>query len=131
MMTDPISDLLVRIQNGGRRGYETVKVPASKLKGKILGILKAEGFIVDFGEEQGAVHPTFLVHLRYLGEGHHIVTGMRRVSKPGLRVYVGKREVERVKGGLGISILTNSKGMMTDKECRAAGVGGEVLCQVW
>lgn len=131
MMTDPISDLLVRIQNGGKRGYETVKVPVSKLKGKLLGILKAEGFIVDFGEEPGAVHPTFLVRLRFLEEGQPIVTGMRRISKPGLRVYVGKQEVDRVQGGLGIAILSTSKGIMTDHECRAAGIGGEVLCQVW
>lgn len=131
MMTDPIADLLVRIQNSGMRGYEVVSVPASKVKERILRVLKSEGFITDFSPEDGQRHPTFQVRLRYVEEGQPMITGMRRVSKPGLRVYVGKRQVGRVKGGLGISILSTSQGIKTDHECRAAGLGGELLCQVW
>ena len=131
MMSDPLSDLIVRIKNGGMRGFETVPIPASTLKKRILEVLKSEGFIEDFSEESVEGHPSFLVRLRYIQEGQPIITGMRRVSKSSLRVYVGKREISRVKGGLGISILSTSKGIMTDSACRAAGIGGEVLCQVW
>lgn len=131
MMTDPIADLLVRIRNAGRRGHETLTVPASKLKGGILRVLKAEGFINDYENQVVEGHPAFRVHLRYVAEGQPMITGLRRVSKPGLRVYVGKRDITRVRGGMGIAILSTSKGVMTDRESRAENIGGEVLCQVW
>jgi len=131
MMTDPIADLLVRIQNGARRGHETVTAPASKLKAEVLRVLKAEGFIS--GYEQISVDglPTLRIQLRYVGEGQPMITAMRRVSRPGKRVYIGRRNVVRVRNGMGLSILSTSKGVMTDQASRRAGLGGEVLCHVW
>ena len=131
MMTDPVADLLVRIQNAGKRGHESLVVPASKLKGEMLRVLKEEGFITSYEPETVEGHPHFQIRLRYLAEGQPMITGMKRVSRPGLRVYVGKRDIGRVRGGMGISILSTSKGIMTDRQCRAAETGGEVLCQVW
>ncbi|MGH7205174.1 MAG: 30S ribosomal protein S8 [Nitrospiraceae bacterium] len=131
MMTDPIADLLIRIQNGARRGHETVTAPASKLKAEVLRVLKAEGFIR--GYEQISVDglPTLRIQLRYVGERQPMITALRRVSRPGKRVYVGRRNVVRVRSGMGLSILSTSKGVMTDQASRRAGLGGEVLCQVW
>lgn len=131
MMTDPIADLLVRIQNGAKRGHETVTAPGSKLKAEVLRVLKAEGFIS--GYEQISVEglPTLRIQLRYVAEGQPMITAMRRVSRPGKRVYVGRRNVVRVRSGLGLSILSTSKGVMTDQASRRAGLGGEVLCHVW
>ncbi|MCA1958810.1 MAG: 30S ribosomal protein S8 [Nitrospira sp.] len=131
MLTDPISDLLVRLRNGAQRGHETVVIPASKLKRAILEILKREGYIdaVEVSEKDG--HPVFHVKLRYIGEGRPMITGLERISKPGRRVYVGGKDIPRVKNGLGLSILSTSKGVMTDQESRKNGVGGEVLCAVW
>jgi len=131
MMTDPIADLLIRIQNGAKRGHETVTAPASKLKTEVLRVLKAEGFIS--GYEQISVDglPTLRIQLRYVGERQPMITALRRVSRPGKRVYVGRRNVVRVRSGMGLSILSTSKGVMTDQASRRAGLGGEVLCQVW
>lgn len=131
MMTDPIADLLIRIQNGARRGHETVTVPASKLKVELLRVLKAEGFISHYERSIANGHPALRIQLRYLGEGQPIIMGMRRISKPGKRVYVGRREVKQVMRGMGLAILSTSKGLMTDQESRRASLGGEVLCQVW
>ncbi len=130
-MNDPIGDLLIRIQNAGQRGRETVLIPASKVKGEILRVLKAEGFIGDYEADTVEGHRSFRVQLRYVTEGQPMITGMRRVSKPGLRVYVGTRKISRVRGGMGVSILSTSKGVMTDTQSRASNTGGEVLCQVW
>ncbi|MEO8048342.1 MAG: 30S ribosomal protein S8 [Nitrospirota bacterium] len=131
MVTDPISDLLVRLQNGLRRRHDTVSVPASRLKREILRILQHEGYIqgVQAGVEDG--HPVLKVQLRYVVEGQPMVTGMQRVSKPGRRVYVGIKDIPRVKNGIGMAILSTSKGLMTDQDSRRAGLGGEVLCAVW
>jgi small subunit ribosomal protein S8 len=131
MMTDPIADLLVRIQNGARRGHEAVTAPASKLKAEVLRVLKAEGFIS--GYEQISVDglPTLRIQLRYVAEGQPMITAMRRISRPGKRVYVGRRNVVRVLSGMGLSILSTSKGVMTDQASRRAGLGGEVLCHIW
>ncbi|MDE3017502.1 MAG: 30S ribosomal protein S8 [Nitrospirota bacterium] len=131
MMTDPIADLLVRIQNGARRGHETVTVPASKLKGELLRVMQSEGFIAGYESATADGHPTFRVHLRYVGEGKPMITGMARVSKPGKRVYAGKRNVKPVMGGMGLSILSTSKGLLTDQEARQSSLGGEVLCNIW
>lgn len=131
MMTDPVADLLVRIQNAAKRGHETLVVPASKLKGEMLRVLKEEGFITSYEPETVEGHPHFQIRLRYISEGQPMITGMKRVSRPGLRVYVGKGDIRRVRGGMGISIMSTSKGVMTDRQCRAAETGGEVLCQVW
>jgi small subunit ribosomal protein S8 len=131
MMTDPIADLLIRIQNASRRGHDTVTVPASKLKAELLRVLKNEGFITDFEQATTEGHPTLKILLRYLGEGQPIITGMRRISKPGQRVYVGRRKVPPVMGGMGVAVLSTSRGLLTDQESRRANLGGEVLFQVW
>ena len=103
----------------------------SKLKGEILRVLRAEGFIGDYEMVTTDGHGNFRVRLRYVTEGQPMITGMRRVSKPGLRVYVGTRKISRVRGGMGVSVLSTSQGVMTDQQSRAAHIGGEVLCQVW
>lgn len=131
MMTDPIADLLIRIRNAGQRGHETVTVPASKLRAEVLRVLKAEGFISHYEKQDTEQHPTYRIQLRYVGAGQPVIAGMRRISKPGRRVYVGKRDIPRVMAGLGIAILSTSKGVMTDQESRRTGLGGEVLCEVW
>lgn len=131
MMTDPIADLLTRIQNATKRGHPTVTVPASKLKAEVLRVLKGEGFIGDYEQVTEHQHPALRIQLRYVGEQQPMITGMRRISKPGHRVYVGRRDSIRVMGGMGIAVLSTSKGVMTDKESRAAKLGGEVLCHVW
>ncbi len=132
-MTDPIADLLIRIKNAGQRGHESVSVPASKLRAEILRVLKAEGFISHYEKEkeEAETHPIFRIRLRYVGPGQPVIAGMRRISKPGRRVYVGKRDIPRVMAGMGIAILSTSKGLMTDQESRRTGMGGEVLCHVW
>jgi small subunit ribosomal protein S8 len=131
MVTDPIGDLLIRLKNGSQRRHETITVPASKLKRAILQILKSEGYVdsVEDGTEEG--HPILKVQLRYVGEGEPMITGLRRISKPGRRVYVASNEIERVRNGIGMSILSTSKGVMTDQESRRNKLGGEVLCSVW
>jgi len=131
MVTDPISDLLVRLRNGFRRQHEVVTVPASKLKREVLRVLQAEGFIhgVEMATEDG--HAVLKIQLRYVGEGQPMITGMERVSKPGRRVYVGNKNIPRVRNGIGMAILSTSKGIMTDQASRKAGLGGEVLCSIW
>ncbi len=131
MVTDPIGDLLVRLKNGAQRRYETVTVPASKLKRAILEILRKEGYVeaVEDGIQEG--HPVLTVRLRYVGEGQPMITGLERVSKPGRRVYVGSQDIKKVRNGIGLSILSTSKGIMTDQESRKSRLGGEVLCSVW
>ena len=131
MVTDPISDLLVRLQNGLRRRHDTVSVPASRLKREILRILQHVGYIQGVQAEVEDGHPVLKVQLRYVVEGQPMVTGMQRVSKPGRRVYVGIKDIPRVKNGIGMAILSTSKGLMTDQDSRRAGLGGEVLCAVW
>ena len=131
MVTDPISDLLVRLQNGFRRHHDTVSMPASRLKREVLRVLQNEGFIqgVESAVEDG--HSILKVQLRYVAEGQPMITGVQRVSKPGRRVYVGIKNIPRVRNGIGVAILSTSKGVMTDQESRRAGLGGEVLCSVW
>lgn len=131
MMTDPIADLLVRIQNGARRGHESITVPASRLKAELLRVMKAEGFIDSYEPVTVDGHPALKVLLRYVGEGKPVITGLRRVSKPGKRVYMGRRNVKPIMAGMGLAILSTSKGLMTDQESRHASLGGEVLCQIW
>jgi small subunit ribosomal protein S8 len=131
MMTDPISDLMTRIQNAARRGHTSVTVPASKLKAEVLRVLRAEGFIGKVDREEADGHPVLKIQLRYVAEGQSVITGMRRVSKPGKRVYVGKDRVPTVMAGMGLAILSTSKGVMTGQESRRANLGGEVLCHIW
>ena len=131
MVTDPIADLLVRLGNGARRRHDTVRVPASKLKRQMLEILQREGYILGIEDISEDGHPTFKVELRYINQDQPMITGTRRISKPGRRVYVGTSDIPKVRNGIGLAILSTSKGLMTDSESRRAGMGGEVLCSVW
>jgi small subunit ribosomal protein S8 len=129
-ITDPIADMLTRIRNGFRARHSRVDMPASKLKVEVARILKQEGYIGNFKVSEEGKKKTLRVTLRYDEDGKSAIALLERVSKPGRRVYVGSREVPRVLGGLGISILTTPKGLMTGRSARKAGVGGEVLCNV-
>lgn len=128
-MTDPISDLLTRVRNGQRAGKTEVKVPASRLKTEILRVLKEEGYIADFARSEDDGKPTLTVQLKYY-QGAPVIERIQRVSRPGLRIYKGKDELPKVLGGLGVAIVSTSKGVMSDRAARAQGQGGEVLCVV-
>jgi small subunit ribosomal protein S8 len=132
-MTDPIADLFVRIQNAGKRGHDLVKIPASRVKGEILRILKDEGFIRDFQSISTETHPTLQVALRYAPgrQKKSFITGIKRISKPGCRVYACKSDVPKVMKGLGVAIITTDRCLLTVEQCRTMEVGGEVLCHVW
>lgn len=129
-VTDPIADMLTRIRNAGTAKHITVDVPASKMKRAIAAILLEEGYIKNFQVISAGVQGVIRIVLKYSG-GERAITGLRRVSKPGLRVYAGSEELPRVLRGLGIAIISTSKGVMTDKKARLAHVGGEVLAYVW
>jgi small subunit ribosomal protein S8 len=131
-MTDPIADMLARIRNASSAMHEDVTIPASKIKENIAKILFDEGFVDGFEVGDGdAGHAVIKIRLRYSDERERAISGIRRISKPGRRVYRGARELPRVLGGLGIAIVSTSQGVMTDKEARRAKVGGEVLAYVW
>ncbi len=131
-MTDPIADLLTRIRNGIMSRKEHVQMPASRLKQNIAEIMKDEGFISDFRRVEGSkIKPQLQIDLKWTHDHRCAIVGLRRVSKPGQRTYVGKEDIPRVRGGQGIAILTTSKGVMTDRIARKNAVGGEVLCEVW
>lgn len=131
MMTDPIGDMLARIRNALTVKHPSVTMPLSGVKEGILGVLKREGFIEDFEVVERMGRKELLVHLRYHRQQQPVIEGMQRVSRPGRRVYVDRARLPSVRGGLGIAILTTSRGIMTDAEAREAGVGGEVICNVW
>jgi small subunit ribosomal protein S8 len=128
-MTDPIADLLTRIRNGQKAGKAHVGVPASRMKKAILAVLKDEGFIADFRSETVEGKDTLLVELKYF-DGKPVIETLQRVSKPGRRIFRGKDELPKVIGGLGVAIVSTSGGVMSDREARAKGQGGEVLCVV-
>jgi small subunit ribosomal protein S8 len=131
-VTDPIADMLTRVRNAISAHHDTVGMPTSKTKVSLAKVLKEEGFIEDYTVAKGSGPQGELkVALHYDGEGAPAIVGIKRVSKPGLRVYVGKGEIPRFYGGLGVAILSTSKGVMTGKQARTVGVGGEVLCHVW
>jgi len=131
MLTDPIADMLTRIKNANRARHQYVEMPASKMKIEIAKILKREGYIEDYEVIASQPYNILRIKLRYLPDRRQVIHGLRRISKPGLRVYVKKDEIPRVLGGLGIAIISTSKGLMTDKEARKQGLGGEVICYVW
>ena len=131
MMTDPVADLLTRIRNAGSARHRETHCPSSKLKVAIASLLKEEGFIGDLRVEVREGHPTMVLGIRYDDEGKALIGGIRRVSKPGRRVYVTKDEVPRVRHGLGVAVISTSKGILSDRAAREASVGGEVLCEVW
>ena len=130
-MTDPIADMLTRIRNAQQAGHASLTLPRSKLKVAITNILKKEGFVEGYIEEERGAQGTLKIFLRYDAGQHGVIRGLSRISKPSRRVYVGKDEVPRVRNGLGVAILTTPRGILTDAQARQAGVGGEVLCHVW
>lgn len=130
-MTDPIADMLTRIRNASRAHKDRVEIPASHLKTNIAKILDREGYIKKFEVVKRDNFDTIVVHLKYGPEREAVITGIKRISTPGLRVYARKDRLPRVVGGLGIAILSTSKGVMTEKEASVQGVGGEVMCYVW
>lgn len=130
-MTDPIADLLTRIRNASRAGHKTVDVPASNLKREVARVLAEERFIDNFAYYEDGKQGQLRLYLRYDESNDPIIQDLQRVSKPGLRRYASKSDLPRVRRGLGIAIVSTSKGLMTDRRARRAGLGGEVLCSVW
>ncbi|HOB29110.1 MAG: 30S ribosomal protein S8 [Dethiobacteria bacterium] len=131
MMTDPIADMLTRVRNANMVRHTSVDIPASKLKRSMAQIMKEEGFIKDFefieNKKQGIVR----IYLKYGPDSRRAITGLKRISKPGLRVYANKDELPKVLGGLGVAIISTSRGVMSDREARKIGCGGEVICYIW
>jgi small subunit ribosomal protein S8 len=128
-MTDPIADFLTRIRNGQRSGKPEVAMPASRMKLALARVLKEEGYLDDFAVAEDGGKSTLTVRLKYF-QGRPVIDRLERVSRPGLRVYKGKDDLPRILGGMGVAIISTSRGLMTDREARAAGHGGEVLCIV-
>ncbi|BAF58514.1 MAG: 30S ribosomal protein S8 [Pelotomaculum sp.] len=131
VMTDPIADFLTRIRNANTVYHEKVEAPASKVKKAIANILKDEGFVKDCEFIDDGKQGIIRIYLKYGPNKERVITGLKRISKPGLRVYARKDQVPKVLGGLGIAIISTSKGIMTDKKARKEGLGGEVICYVW
>lgn len=131
VVTDTIADMLTRIRNANQMRYEEVKVPASNIKKEIARILKEEGFIKDYSVSNEDSKETITLTLKYTNKKERVITGLQRISKPGLRVYAKSDEIPQVLNGLGIAIISTSKGIMTDKEARKQNLGGEVLAYIW
>lgn len=131
VMSDPIADMLTRIRNANTVRHETVEIPSSKIKRQIAELLKREGFIRDAEYVEDNTQGIIRLFLKYGPNNERVITGLKRISKPGLRVYTKSQEIPKVLGGLGVAIISTSTGVMTDKEARQSKVGGEVLCYVW
>ncbi|HEX9856597.1 MAG TPA: 30S ribosomal protein S8 [Acidimicrobiia bacterium] len=131
MYTDPIADMLTRIRNANKALHPEVKMPSSKVKEEIAKILAAEGFVDSYKVDEARVGKELTVRLRYGSDRSRILQGIERVSKPGHRVYKGSQDIPRVVGGIGVSIVSTSEGLVTDREARRRKIGGEVLCRVW
>ncbi len=131
IVTDPIADLLTRIRNANQMHYKEVVVPSSNVKMEIVKILKDEGYITDYKNEKGQVQDNIIITLKYGKNKERVISGLKRISKPGLRVYAKKEEIPTVLNGLGISILSTPKGIMTGKEAKKQNLGGEVLAYIW
>ena len=131
MMTDPIADMLTRVRNANNVQHKSVEVPASNVKRSIAAIMKQEGFIKDYEYIKDNKQGILRVHLKYGPNQERIISGLKRISKPGLRVYVKKDELPRVLGGLGIAVISTSHGLMSDRQARETSAGGEVLCYIW
>jgi small subunit ribosomal protein S8 len=130
-VTDSVADMLTRIRNASLARHEHVAIPASKLKLEIAKVLKAQGYIQKYDLIDDRRHGQIRIHLRYQPSGDPVITGLRRISRPGLRVYVNAKQIPRVLGGLGVAVLSTSQGVLADREARRRRVGGEVLCHVW
>ena len=131
MNTDPIADMLTRIRNANMVCLPTVEMPSSKLKLALAKLLKEEGYIVDYSEAVNGIFKTLTITLKYDENGKPVITNLRRVSRPGLRTYHKAKNLEQVFGGMGISVISTSKGLLTDRKARKENLGGEVICQVW
>jgi len=136
MVTDPIADMLTRIRNALLVKKKEVKIPTSRLKEEIARVMKEEGFIEDYWVKQHPVQGTLVLVLKYERDNlgritESVIRGLKRVSKPGRRVYLPAKKIKRVMGGMGIAVISTSRGIMSDKECRKQGIGGEVLCEIW
>ena len=131
VVTDPIADMLTRIRNANQMRYKEVEVPASKIKIEIARILKEEGFIADYKIKKNDVQSIIVLSLKYGDRKERVITGLKRISKPGLRVYAKAQELPRVLNGLGIAIVSTSHGVMTDKDARNQSLGGEVMAYIW
>ena len=131
MTSDPIADMLTRVRNALMARHPKVDVPASKLKTEIARILKEEGYIANYKVAEEGVKKVIKIYLKYAGDNSPVISGIERVSRPGCRNYAGKNEIPMVQGGLGISILTTARGVMTGRSARKESVGGEILCRVW
>jgi small subunit ribosomal protein S8 len=131
VMTDPIADLLTRIRNASTANHDQVDIPASRVKRELVRIFKEEGYVRDYKVVEDGGRQAIRVFLKYGPNKGKVITGIKRISKPGLRVYAKHEAIPRVLGGLGIAVLSTSLGVMTDKNARKAGVGGEVICYVW
>ena len=131
MVTDPIADMLTRIRNANAMRYKQVEIPASNLKIEIAKILKEEGFVADYKIKENNIQNIIVLTLKYGPNKERVITGLKRISKPGLRVYAKNEEIPKVLNGLGIAIISTSKGLMTDKEARKNNLGGEVLAYIW
>ena len=130
-MTDPIADMLTRIRNASTVSHETVDIPASKLKVELARVLKEEGFIADYAVKEEGKFKSLVIELKYDEHGKPVITNLQRVSKPGLRTYCKAKNLPQVFGGLGIAIVSTSKGLLTDRKARKEKLGGEILCNVW
>ena len=130
-MTDPIADMLTRIRNGLGARHDRVEMPSSKLKVEMARLLVAEGYVSSYGTSEASIGRTLTVVLKYGPAGEDVITSLKRVSRPGCRVYVGQRDIPKVLNGLGINILSTSSGIMTGREARRKGYGGEILCDVY
>jgi small subunit ribosomal protein S8 len=131
VVTDPIADMLTRIRNGINARHMRVPMPSSKLKVRVAEVLKQEGFVEDFDVQNGNAEPMLTIQLRYDRNRDPVITGLKRVSRPGLRQYVGADAIPTVRNGLGVAILSTSKGVLTDREARRQRIGGELMCTVW
>ncbi len=130
-MTDPIADLLTRIRNANQNQFSKLEIPSSRFKVEIVSVLKEEGYVKDYRVLKDQGRAVIKVFLRYAGKGERIIKKIERVSRPSRRVYVGSEEIPKVKNGLGVAIISTPRGVMTDRQARKEGIGGEVLCTVW
>lgn len=130
-MTDPIADLLTRIRNGAHARKEQVDVPWSRVKTRVVEVLTAEGYLKEHSVVEQGTHRVLRVWLKYDGQNRPVITGLKRISRPSLRTYVGARDIPSIRGGLGVNILSTPSGIITDREARKRNVGGEIICSVW
>lgn len=131
MLTDPIADMLTRIRNANLALHDTVAMPSSRLKAEVARVLRDEGYISDFEVQRDSAPPELVVRLKYSADRRRVISGLRRESKPGRRVYVDHGSIPRILGGMGVAIVSTSQGLVTGHEARRRGIGGEVLCSVW